>query len=107
MRVKHLIAVATLAGLAGLSLFPDIGAGQERDLKFTLDFIPLGRHAPWYVAVAKGYYKQEGLNVTIASARAQPIRSEASIAAWWISASSTFRASWRPEPTPRPSVWWR
>jgi len=77
MRVKHLIAVATLAGLAGLSLFPDIGAGQERDLKFTLDFIPLGRHAPWYVAVAKGYYKQEGLNVTIAPARgtADSIRS--------------------------------
>jgi len=52
MRIKHLIAVAALAGL---SLFPAIGAAQERDLKFTLDFIPLGRHAPWYVAVAKGY----------------------------------------------------
>src|SRR5437773_5473460 len=42
---------------------------QERDMKFTLDFIPLGRHAPWYVAVAKGYYKEEGLNVTIVPAR--------------------------------------
>ena len=42
---------------------------QERDLKFTLDFIPLGRHAPWYVALAKGYYKDEGLNVTIVPAR--------------------------------------
>ncbi|MEO7403794.1 MAG: ABC transporter substrate-binding protein, partial [Burkholderiales bacterium] len=40
-------------------------SAQERDLKFTLDFIALGRHAPWYVAVAKGYFKQEGLNVTI------------------------------------------
>jgi NitT/TauT family transport system substrate-binding protein len=38
---------------------------QERDLKFMLDFISLGRHAPWYVALGKGYYKEEGLNVTI------------------------------------------
>ena len=53
------------------------GIAQERDLKFTLDFIPLGRHAPWYVALAKGYYKEEGLNVSIASARgtADSIRS--------------------------------
>ena len=38
---------------------------QATDLKFTLDFIALGRHAPWYVALAKGYYKEEGLNVTV------------------------------------------
>ncbi len=30
-----------------------------------LDFISLGRHAPWYVALGKGYLKEEGLNVTI------------------------------------------
>jgi NitT/TauT family transport system substrate-binding protein len=74
MCTKRLIAVIALAGL---SIFPAAGVAQERDLKFTLDFIPLGRHAPWYVAVAKGYYKEEGLNVTIASARgtADSIRS--------------------------------
>lgn len=38
---------------------------QEKDIKFALDFIPLGRHAPWYVALSKGYFKEEGLNVTI------------------------------------------
>src|SRR5690349_16089292 len=38
---------------------------QQKDVKFTLDFIPLGRHAAWYVALAKDYYKEEGLNVTI------------------------------------------
>jgi NitT/TauT family transport system substrate-binding protein len=38
---------------------------QERDVKFILDFISLGRHAPWYVALGKGYFKEEGLNVTI------------------------------------------
>ena len=39
------------------------------DVTFSLDFIVLGRHAPWYVALAKGYYKQEGLNVTIIPGR--------------------------------------
>ncbi|MCK9913289.1 ABC transporter substrate-binding protein [Microbacteriaceae bacterium K1510] len=45
-----------------------LGSGaqaQERDVKFILDFISLGRHAPWYVALGKGYFKEEGLNVTI------------------------------------------
>ena len=36
-----------------------------KDITFSLDFIVLGRHAPWYVALAKGYYKEEGLNVKI------------------------------------------
>jgi NitT/TauT family transport system substrate-binding protein len=34
-------------------------------ITFSLDFIPLGRHAPWYAALAEGYYKQEGLDVSI------------------------------------------
>jgi NitT/TauT family transport system substrate-binding protein len=74
MRTMHLIAVVALAAH---SMIPAAGIAQERDLKFTLDFIPLGRHAPWYVALAKGYYKEEGLNVSIASARgtADSIRS--------------------------------
>lgn len=32
---------------------------------FSLDFIPLGRHAPWYAALAQGYFKDEGLDVSI------------------------------------------
>jgi NitT/TauT family transport system substrate-binding protein len=35
------------------------------DITFSLDFITLGRHAPWYVTLEKGYYKEEGLNVKI------------------------------------------
>jgi NitT/TauT family transport system substrate-binding protein len=66
MRIKPLLAALALATL---SMLPGVSAAQERDVKFTLDFIPLGRHAPWYVAVAKGYYKDEGLNVSIVPAR--------------------------------------
>ena len=32
---------------------------------FSLDFIPLGRHAAWYAAIAEGFYKDEGLDVSI------------------------------------------
>ena len=62
---KTLMAlIGTLAALAGAGS-PISALAQERDVKFMLDFIALGRHAPWYVALAKGYYKEEKLNVTI------------------------------------------
>jgi NitT/TauT family transport system substrate-binding protein len=59
MNVKAL--VAALIAL----LLPLGAAAQERKITFTLDFIALGRHAPWYVPIAKGYYKAEGLDVTV------------------------------------------
>lgn len=63
---KRLMAACALAVLSGASL---PAAAQpvtvERDVKFALDFIPLGRHAPWYVALSKGYFKEEKLNVSI------------------------------------------
>lgn len=40
-------------------------AQKLTDVTFSLNFIVLSRHAPWYVALAKGYYKEEGLNVKI------------------------------------------
>ena len=36
---------------------------------FSLDFIPLGRHAPWYAALAEGYFAKEGLDVSIIPAQ--------------------------------------
>ena len=58
---------ARVTALAAVAMFLSCAAAQsqERDLKFVLDFISLGRHAPWYVALGKGYFKEEGLNVTI------------------------------------------
>ena len=47
-------------------------AAQSQDatkIVFSLDFIPLGRHAPWYAALAEGYFKDEGLDVTIIPAQ--------------------------------------
>jgi NitT/TauT family transport system substrate-binding protein len=42
-----------------------VAASKPIDVTFSLDFITLGRHAPWYVALGKGYYEEEGLNVKI------------------------------------------
>src|SRR5215813_6186794 len=44
-------------------------AQDATKIVFSLDFIPLGRHAPWYAAQAEGYFKDEGLDVTIIPAQ--------------------------------------
>jgi NitT/TauT family transport system substrate-binding protein len=62
-RLQILVAmVLTVMGIFGTSAA--FGASPA-DITFSLDFIVLGRHAPWYVALDKGYYKEEGLNVKI------------------------------------------
>src|SRR5262249_29200612 len=61
---RPLIARVMVAAAIATCLLPPLAQAQERDLKFVLDFISLGRHAPWYVALGKGYFKDEGLNVT-------------------------------------------
>ena len=53
------------AAIGAMCLITGAAQAQDREVKFTLDFISLGRHAPWYVALGKGYFKEEGLNVTI------------------------------------------
>ena len=62
---RSLIAFVTALAAGATSLLGTAAQAQERDVKFVLDFISLGRHAPWYVALGKGYFKDEGLNVTI------------------------------------------
>ena len=53
--MKRLIAAA-LGFALGLTALTPAAQAQERDVKFVLDFISLGRHAPWYVALGKGYF---------------------------------------------------
>lgn len=52
------------AALAALLAAP---AAAETDVKFALDWKFEGPSAPYFVALDKGYYKAEGLNVTIDS----------------------------------------
>src|SRR6266852_5519308 len=70
-----LIAAARRAAIAAVAatffLSPGLvssGTAQDKPpvkVIFSLDFIPLGRHAPWYAALAEGYFKEEGLDVSI------------------------------------------
>ena len=55
--------VGVLAALSGLAATPVLADNTK--VTFMLDFISLGRHAPWYVALDKGYFAEEGLEVTI------------------------------------------
>jgi NitT/TauT family transport system substrate-binding protein len=57
-----LCAAPLVAGIAGTAASQ---APEPTKVVFSLDFIPLGRHAPWYAALAEGYFKDEGLDVSI------------------------------------------
>jgi NitT/TauT family transport system substrate-binding protein len=54
------LSAAIVLGLAG-------PAAAQTDVKFALDWKFEGPAAPYFVAIDKGYYKAEGLNVTIDS----------------------------------------
>ena len=54
------VAVVLVCGM-----FATDAMAQTTPVTFSLDFRALGRHAAWYVALDKGYYKQAGLDVTI------------------------------------------
>jgi NitT/TauT family transport system substrate-binding protein len=69
----RIVSGAIAAGFAVVSVAmmrPDGAAAQSAPqaltkVVFSLDFIPLGRHAPWYAAIAEGFFKQEGLDISI------------------------------------------
>ena len=68
--------VATILCLGWLLLGGAGDPGRARaqtpkltDVTFSLDFIVLGRHAPFYVAIEKGFFREEGLNVNIIAAK--------------------------------------
>jgi NitT/TauT family transport system substrate-binding protein len=67
---------------AGICLAVEAQA-QTTPVTFSLDFRALGRHAAWYVALEKGYYRDAGLDVTIIPSQgtAQAIQSLESKAA--------------------------
>ncbi|MGM5001418.1 ABC transporter substrate-binding protein [Tardiphaga sp. 538_B7_N1_4] len=57
-----------LSVMAGAALLASaLSASADTDVKFALDWKFEGPSAPYFVALDKGYYKAEGLNVTIDS----------------------------------------
>jgi NitT/TauT family transport system substrate-binding protein len=64
------LIAGTLCSVSLVALLPSAASAQGAPpaltkVVFSLDFIPLGRHAAWYAALAEGYYKDEGLDVSI------------------------------------------
>jgi len=57
------LVLATLLVWGGVSPAP--GRAADDSLVIRLDFIVGGKHAPWFVAKEKGFYKKRGVNVDI------------------------------------------
>ena len=61
----------TLAGLVGVVLVLGLlaqggsAAGQLTPVSFRLNFIAVGLHAPFYLGLDRGFYRQEGIDLTI------------------------------------------
>src|SRR5438105_6554657 len=62
MQIIRHIAMLAGATLTALAAHP---ASAQTDMKFALDWKFEGPAAPYFVAIDKGYYKAEGLNVTV------------------------------------------
>jgi NitT/TauT family transport system substrate-binding protein len=65
---KSLIAprlFASLAGALALALLSNSTAIAQEKLSVRLDFLPYGSHAPFYLALEKGWFKENGVEPTI------------------------------------------
>jgi NitT/TauT family transport system substrate-binding protein len=58
-------ALFLLGGAVGTPRTANAQDQKLTDITFALDFIILGRHAPFFAALENGYYKEEGLNVKL------------------------------------------
>ena len=64
---SHSIVCAVVLGFVLLFSEATLQAAELRPATIRLDFIIGGKHAPWYVALEKGFYAKRGLNATIQS----------------------------------------
>ena len=65
MQRRHFLGTSAALATAALAA-PTVWAQPKlTPLKFTLDFRVTGQTAPFFLALAKGYYKDEGLDVSI------------------------------------------
>lgn len=65
LKRRDLLLAASAAGGAALLGAPAFVRAQETKVKFILDWRMEGGAAPWLYTLEKGYFKQEGLDVTI------------------------------------------
>jgi NitT/TauT family transport system substrate-binding protein len=53
------------AALAAALMMGATTASALTKVRLTLDWVPQGTHGPWFIAYYRGYFKDEGLDVTI------------------------------------------
>lgn len=63
MKLRPGLALMSMLALAAIAT-PQSASAQTK-LRFTLDWIPGSTHSAFFVALQKGYYKAEGLDVSI------------------------------------------
>jgi len=63
--VKTVARFFTVIGLAAFYTAATGSARAETKIRFSLDWIPGSVHSPFFIALYKGYYKAEGLDVVI------------------------------------------
>jgi NitT/TauT family transport system substrate-binding protein len=67
---RKLIKVTAAAGAAAaVGLRPRYARAATEKITFQLDWIPFGRHAPYYAALENGFYREKGLDVVILQGR--------------------------------------
>ncbi len=64
-RIPLVLVLAIVLQVTTLVPVPLSAQGRQVSWKFTLDFLIQGPQAPFIVALEKGYYAREGLNLTI------------------------------------------
>jgi NitT/TauT family transport system substrate-binding protein len=68
-RVVSLLAsvtlISALAAACSSSSGPSSGSGSLQSVTARMDWLPSSEQAPFYLALARGYYKDAGLNVTL------------------------------------------
>jgi NitT/TauT family transport system substrate-binding protein len=64
-RIRTLHVMLTLGLAVGLAAGSPAVAGAGTPLRFTLDWIPGSVHGMFFIAYYRGYYKAEGLDVTL------------------------------------------
>jgi NitT/TauT family transport system substrate-binding protein len=63
--VKTIVRLVSVTVLAALC-FAEVGSARaETKIRFSLDWIPGSVHSPFFIALYKGYYQTEGLDVVI------------------------------------------
>ena len=66
-----------ISACVGLIMTMSIGHVQAQEMRKTslrLDFIATGYHAPFYLGIANGLYRQQGIDLKSRKVRARPTR---------------------------------